>query len=50
MNKRSLAVEGHEDNGCILRDLRTSADYEMMEVENGEEALAAVRDNGQTSS
>jgi two-component system cell cycle response regulator DivK len=35
-------VENQEDNRQILRDLLTSADYEMMEAENGEEALAAV--------
>jgi two-component system cell cycle response regulator DivK len=42
MSKRILVVEDHEDNRQILRDLLTSADYEMMEAENGEEALAAV--------
>jgi PleD family two-component response regulator len=42
MSKRILVVEDQEDNRQILRDLLTSADYEMMEAENGEEALAAV--------
>ncbi len=42
MSKRILVVEDHEDNRQILRDLLTSADYEMTEAENGEEALAAV--------
>jgi two-component system, cell cycle response regulator DivK len=42
MSKRILVVEDHEDNREILRDLLTSADYEMIEAENGEEALAAV--------
>jgi two-component system, cell cycle response regulator DivK len=42
MTKRILVVEDQEDNRRILRDLLTSADYEVAEAENGEEALAAV--------
>ena len=42
MSKRILVVEDQEDNRQILRDLLMSADYEMSEAENGEEALAAV--------
>jgi len=42
MTKRILVVEDQEDNRQILRDLLSSADYEMDEAENGEEALAAV--------
>ena len=42
MSKRILVVEDQEDNMQILRDLITSAGYEMIEAENGEEALAAV--------
>src|SRR5204862_5279226 len=42
MNKRILVVEDQEDNRQILRDLLASADYEMDEAENGEEALAAI--------
>ena len=42
MTKRILVVEDQEDNMQILRDLLVSADYEMMEAVNGEEALAAV--------
>ena len=42
MTKRILVVEDQEDNRQILRDLLGSADYEMTEAENGEEALAAV--------
>ena len=42
MTRRILVVEDQEDNRQILRDLLTSADYEMTEAENGEEALAAV--------
>ena len=42
MTKRILVVEDQEDNRQILRDLLASADYEMDEAENGEEALDAV--------
>ena len=42
MSKLILAVEDQEDNMQILRDLLTSAGYEIVEAENGEEALAAV--------
>src|SRR4051794_339486 len=42
MTKRILVVEDQEDNRQILRDLLSSADYEMDEAENGELALAAV--------
>ena len=35
-------VEDQEDNRQILRDLLASAGYEMVEAENGEEALDAV--------
>jgi two-component system cell cycle response regulator DivK len=42
VTKRILVVEDQEDNRQILRDLLTNADYELMEAENGEEALAAV--------
>ena len=40
--KRILVVEDQEDNRQILRDLLASTDYEIMEAENGVEALAAV--------
>ena len=39
MSKLILAVEDQEDNMQILRDLLTSAGYEIVEAENGEEAL-----------
>jgi two-component system cell cycle response regulator DivK len=42
MSKLILAVEDQEDNMKILRDLLTSAGYELIEAENGQEALAAV--------
>jgi two-component system cell cycle response regulator DivK len=42
MTKRILVVEDQEDNRQILRDLLGTTDYEIVEAENGEEALAAV--------
>jgi two-component system cell cycle response regulator DivK len=42
VSKRILVVEDQEDSRRILRDLLSSADYEMTEAENGEEALASV--------
>ena len=42
MSKRILVVEDQDDNMQILRDLLTSADYEMVEAENGEKALTEV--------
>jgi two-component system cell cycle response regulator DivK len=42
MSKLILAVEDQEDNMQILRDLLTSAGYEIVGAENGEDALAAV--------
>jgi two-component system cell cycle response regulator DivK len=42
MSKRILVVEDQEDSRRILRDLFRSADYEIMEAVNGEEALTAA--------
>ena len=42
MSKRILVVENQEDNRQIIRDMLANTDYEISEVENGEEALAAV--------
>jgi len=42
MSKLILAVEDQEDNMKILRDLLTSAGYEIIEAENGEQALSAA--------
>ena len=42
MTKCILVVEDQEDNRQILRDLLRSADYEMIEAVDGEEALTAV--------
>ena len=41
MTKRILVVEDQEDNRQILRDLLGSADYDMIEADDGEEAVAA---------
>ena len=40
--KRILVVEDQADNRQILRDLLASTDYEILEAENGLEALTAV--------
>ena len=40
--KRILVVEDQEDNRRILRDLLTNAGYEVIEAENGSEALRSV--------
>ena len=42
MSKRILVVEDQEDNRKILRDLLTSADFEVIEAEDGEAGLAAA--------
>src|SRR5262245_37133863 len=42
MRKRILVVEDQEDNRQILRDLLTSAGFEVIEAENGEQALAVA--------
>ena len=42
MSKRILVVEDQEDNRKIIRDMLSATDYEITEVVNGEEALAAV--------
>jgi two-component system cell cycle response regulator DivK len=42
MTKSILVVEDQEDNRQILRDLLGASDYEMVEAENGQEALDAV--------
>jgi two-component system cell cycle response regulator DivK len=39
MSKRILVVEDQEDNRRILRDLLTSAGYEVIEATTGEEGL-----------
>ena len=42
MSKRILVVEDHADNRQIIRDMLAPTGYEITEVENGEEALAAI--------
>ena len=42
MTKCILVVEDQDDNKKIMRDLLGTADYEMMEAENGEQAVAMV--------
>ena len=42
MTKRILIVEEHEDARRILRDMLETTDYELVEAENGEQALAVV--------
>ena len=39
MSKRILVVEDHEENRRILRDLLTSAGYEMIEALTGEDGV-----------
>jgi CheY-like chemotaxis protein len=49
VSKRILVVEDQADNRRILRDLLTSAGYEIIEAENGQEALRRCdRINGAT--
>jgi CheY-like chemotaxis protein len=40
MSKRVLVVEDQPDNRQIIRDMLAPTDYEITEVESGEEALA----------
>jgi two-component system, cell cycle response regulator DivK len=42
MSKRILVVEDQPDNRKIIRDVFARTDYELIETENGEEALAAI--------
>jgi two-component system cell cycle response regulator DivK len=42
MSKRILVVEDQEDNRQIIRDMLAATDYEVMEAESGEQALAAI--------
>jgi two-component system cell cycle response regulator DivK len=44
VNRRILVVEDHEDNRRILRDLLTSRGYDLVEAEDGEQALAVAED------
>jgi two-component system cell cycle response regulator DivK len=42
VSKRILVIEDQQDNRQILRDLLTSADFEVIEAEDGEAGLAAA--------
>ncbi len=42
MSQRILVVEDQEDNRQFLRDLLTSADFEVIEAADGEAGLAAA--------
>jgi two-component system, cell cycle response regulator DivK len=42
MSKRILVVEDQPDNRQIIRDMLVATDYELTNVVNGEQALAAV--------
>ena len=50
MTKRILVVEDQEDNLQILRDLLTSAGFEIIEAKDGEEGEGPRWPNGRTSS
>jgi two-component system cell cycle response regulator DivK len=43
MSKRILIVEDHETNRRILRDLLTSAGYELTEAVTGEEGVTSAQ-------
>ena len=45
MAKRILVVEDQEDNRQILRDLLSSAGFEMVEAEDGQQALVAAAEH-----
>ena len=42
MSKLILVVEDQPDNRQIIRDMLAPTDYEIIEAEDGEQALAAV--------
>ena len=46
MTKRILVVEDQADNMQILRDLLTSAGYELIEAEDGLEGVRAATAHG----
>jgi two-component system, cell cycle response regulator DivK len=45
MTKRILVVEDQEDNRQILRDLLAHAGYEVIEIDNGEQAFPAAAEH-----
>ena len=42
MSKRILVIEDQPDNRQIIRDMLAPTDYEIIEAENGEQALAVI--------
>jgi two-component system cell cycle response regulator DivK len=46
MSKLILVIEDQEDNRRILRDLLTSAGYEVIEVVSGEEGVSSAETHG----
>ena len=42
MSKRILVVEDQPDNRQIIRDMLAPTDYEIIEAEDGEQALTAI--------
>ena len=42
MSKRILVVEDQPDSRRIIRDMLASTDYEIIEAEDGEQALGAI--------
>jgi two-component system, cell cycle response regulator DivK len=42
MSKRILVIEDQADSRQIIRDMLAPTEYEVIEAENGEEALAAI--------
>ena len=42
MSKRILVVEDQLDTRRIIRDMLAATDYEIIEAEDGEQALAAI--------
>jgi two-component system cell cycle response regulator DivK len=45
MSKRILVIEDQEDNRQIMRDLLTSAGYEMIEAVDGEQGVALAAEH-----
>ena len=43
MSKCILVVEDQEDNRRILRDLLSGAGFDLIEAENGKDAVAAAQ-------
>lgn len=45
MGKRILVIEDHEDNRRILRDLLSSAGFELIEAMTGDEGVAMAQEH-----